>query len=229
MTEKTIAKFIKKLNQNINQETIFIQPISDNIDFAIAWDNFPKITDSIIGNEYPYSFYFIKNEGNYIGAVLDMGSDLHWYINGKSRGNGYLTKALKEVVLPHLFLKKSKQRITISKTAIGPKNAKASERLALEIGFKMIKETPEGKVEYLLLRRNFKTKFSNPKIKSQMSLERLKLLKKRINYASKILWLIKNEFEMKFYEDAGLAKDVVKIKKYTWKLEDIWWKNKNNN
>ena len=139
-----------------------------------------------------------------------------------------MTKALREVIIPHLFLNRTKQRITIRQSLIGTNNSKASKGVAVSLGFKKIKESTFGEEEYVLLRKNFRNKFPFKKIAGKMSEERLKVLKKRVYYTSKILCLIQSEFEMKFHEDAGLKKEIEKIKKYIWKLEDLWWENQRN-
>lgn len=90
------------------------------------------MTDNIIVNFSSYRFFFIKNELNqYVGAVFDMYSDLHWYIVPQSRKQGHLTKALKESILPYLFNEeRDRQRITIEKAAIGKKNYLNSKNVA---------------------------------------------------------------------------------------------------
>ncbi len=104
MTESEIRKYIDRLNNGKASESIFTRPISKTVEVAKVWPEQPKMIDSIIGNFCSYRFFFIKNESDkYIGAVLDMYQDLHWYIIPKSRKQGYLTTALKESILPYLF------------------------------------------------------------------------------------------------------------------------------
>lgn len=69
--------------------------------------------DSIIS---PYTIFFIRNDSKeYVGAVLDMHINLHWYIAEKHRGNKYLATALRETILPYIFTKsgRGEQEITI--------------------------------------------------------------------------------------------------------------------
>ena len=115
MTEKEIRKYIDRLNNGKSKESIFIRPLSDTVVISKVWSEQPKPTDSIIGNFSSYRFFFIKdNFGKYVGAILDMYSDLHWYISPKHRKKGHLTKALIETVLPYIFYdEREKQRITI--------------------------------------------------------------------------------------------------------------------
>ncbi len=115
MTEREIRKYIDLLNDGKAGESIFTRQISKTVEVAKVWPDQPKMTDKIIGNFGSYRFFFIKNEFNeYVGAVLDMYQDLHWYIVPKCRKHGYLTTALRESILPYLFYdERESQRITI--------------------------------------------------------------------------------------------------------------------
>jgi hypothetical protein len=116
MTNKEISKYINRLNLKKGSETIFCREISDNVIIAKVWPKQPKLSDSINGNFSSYNFFFIRNDfGKYIGAVLDMYSDLHWFISPKFRKQGFLTNAMKQSILPYIFYNREKQQITISR------------------------------------------------------------------------------------------------------------------
>ena len=146
MKPETIKKLINRLNSNIRQELFHIRPLTEKVVFAKVWTEKPKPTNRFGQNVGPNDFYFIKNEmGIYVAAVLDMVEDLHWYVLPEYRGKGYLTSALKEVILFHLFKTRDKQRITIS-DLIGENNFNASEKVALKVGF--VKNEVSPKSEY---------------------------------------------------------------------------------
>lgn len=226
MTEKEIRKYIDRLNNGKGSESIFTRQISKTVDVAKVWTEQPKMTDSIIGNFGSYRFFFIKNEINkYVGAVLDMYQDLHWYVIPKSRKQGYLTTALKESILPYLFYEeRDSQRITIDKNAIGKKNYLKSKNVALKLGFKSINNS---ETEFELKQSDFNWNYENLKeINSEINSERFEQLRKRAFYAFKTLYKISDELQMKFDDDKELKEVADEVRKYTWKIEDLEWENK---
>lgn len=134
MKESQIQSFLNKLNNNKYSKTIFKHQIGVNVDYAKVWES---ITST---QQKPYSFFFIKSNNRYIGAVLDMYNDLHWYMSPNYRGKGHLTIALKEVILPYIFdgLERDSQIISITESQIGPTNYKNSIKVALSVGFKKL-------------------------------------------------------------------------------------------
>lgn len=228
MTEKEIRKYIDRLNNGKGQESIFTRPISKTVDISKVWFEQPKKTDSIIGNFSSYRFFFIKNTfGKYVGAIFDMYSDLHWYIIPKYRKNGHLTKALKESVLPYLFEEeREKQRITIQE-GIGKENYLNSKNVALKIGFKPINES---ETEFELIESEFN--WENEKLiehTKSIGSERIEILRKRVDYASKILLKVSDELQISYNDDKDLSEISSSVKSYTWKIEDLMWKYEKDN
>ena len=229
MTDKQLTRLIKRLNCSNLNELIHLRPLSKHVDFAKVWTEKPKTTDNISYPDCAYNFYFIKNdEGLYVATVLDMNHDLHWLVLKEHRGNGYLTNALKETILLHLFQDRDEQRITIDEYHTGSSNYISSEKVALNLGFIKTVDT-EHKNEYLLTNVNYKSVPYIDGSKTEISEERLNILKKRINYLSRSLWVIQTEVEMKLgdYDYSEELLELVKeIKKHTYKLEDAWWESK---
>lgn len=221
MTEREIRKYIDRLNKGKGQESIFTRSISETVEVAKVWFEQPKTSDSVIGNFSPYRFFFIKNTlGIYIGAVLDMDSDLHWYIIPKERKQGYLTKSLKETILPYLFYERENQRVTIGE-GIGEKNCNNSKKVALNLGFK---SNNLEQSEFLLNKSEFDwgSENLNESVKV-IGDERIEILRKRISYASKILLKISDELQMAYDDDKELSQVSEEVNKYTWKIEDLMW------
>lgn len=226
MRDKEIRKYIDKLNNGKAGESIFVRQISKTVVVAKVWTEQPKMTDNIIGNFGSYRFFFIKNDlGKYVGAVLDMYQDLHWYIIPEKRKQGYLTTALKESILPYLFYdERDIQRITIDKNAIGEKNYINSKNVALKLGFIAINEI---KTEFELKQSDFNFDNENiDEINSDIKIERFETLRKRAFFAYKTLYKISDELLMTVDDDKELKKAADEVRKFTWKIEDLEWENK---
>ncbi len=218
---------IERLNKNdTSSSLIYNRPISSNVDFAKIWLDKPKLTDSVSSSDGPDIFYLIKNNENiFVAIVFDMIRDLHWFVHPDYRGDGHLTEAMKNTIIPHLFLTRDEQRITIKEIEIGIDNFEASEKVALNLGF--VKST-DG--EYLLSNDGFVTENYNVVVDIPISSDRIDELKKHINFLSRSLWTIQTEIEMKFVETdySDELKDLVyQIRNHTWKLEDFYWNSKN--
>lgn len=225
MREREIRKYIDRLNKGMAKESIFTRQINKNVEVAKVWSEQPKMTDNIVGNFGSYRFFFIKNEFNeYIGAVLDMYHDLHWYIIPKSRKKGYLTIALKESILPYLFYEeRESQRITIDGGSIGEKNYLNSKSVAIKLGFKPINEI---ETEFELNKDDFNWDNVNlDETNSQINTERFDKLKKRAFFLFKALYKISDELLMAFDDDRGLKEVANEVRKYTWKIEDLECEN----
>lgn len=214
------------MNQGKDSGLIHFRPLSGTVYLAKVWTEKPKPSDNIVYGDGPHTLYFIKNlDGLFVGAVLDMTSDLHWFVEKKYRGQGYLTHAMREAILPHLFQNRDEQIITIEKGRIGKKYFSASEGVALALGFSKVEDG-----RYILKKRLFReNKIMNNKI-NLISEERLEELKKRLNYLGRSLWVIHSEIEIKLgnphYSDE-LGNLVNEIKDHVSRLEDAWWKSKN--
>jgi hypothetical protein len=222
MTNTEIAKYIRKLNSGTGKETIFTRPLSKNIVLGKVWTKPSKPTEEIVGNSSPYTFFFIKSDnGEYIGAVLDMGNDLHWFISPPFRKKGYLTKALKTTILPYLFYERNEQRISIDVCQIGERNYRSSKRVAELLGFKKVESEREEKF-YLLSKTDFD--WTNEIIEEEntkIGRERIDVLRKRTFYATKLLWMVQNELEMSYGDCNELNEVVSEAISYTWKIEDL--------
>jgi hypothetical protein len=99
MTNDSIECLIDALNANEMADLIFKTSLSLNVDYAKVWTEEPKG----LHRDEGYEFFFIKNEtGVYVAAVLDMYNDLHVFVKKAYRKQGYLSKAMNEIILPKL-------------------------------------------------------------------------------------------------------------------------------
>lgn len=137
MTDDTIENLIDSLNDKQTNELIFLSELSGNVLYARVWLHDPK---GGIGNEGSYPFYFIRDdECTYVGAVLDMVSDLHIFVKEKYRKRGHLSQAMNQVVFPYLFQQgREYQKITFKDPTIG-------EYAQKHWGFEVIDEMTAGK------------------------------------------------------------------------------------
>lgn len=229
MSERELKAFIDKLNRNISNKLIFLRPITKTVDFAKVWTKKMSKIDKRSFIAGPFNFYFIKNnEGIYVAAVLDMGSNLHWFVLPRFRKQGHLNKALRESILFHLFQDRESQIITIDKNAIGSTNLGRSVKLALSLGFE---SKGDSSNEYILN----KEKYTTDKIilgeDTPFELRRIHELKKHINDIAISLWIMQTEIEMKQGEDdfTNELNDLgYAIKRMSMLLEDKWHEKGSN-
>jgi hypothetical protein len=141
MTNEDIESLIDLMNDSngrlADRQRIFVCPLSNRVDHALVWSHDPR---GGIGNEDSCSFYFVKDQtGSYVAAIQDGGSDLHAVTKAEHRGNGHISSALRDVILPDLHHRgRKRQPVTFA-------NAEAGERLARRLGFVV---TGSGKAEY---------------------------------------------------------------------------------
>jgi len=235
MTNDDIQKFIDRLNNRQYQDTILLRQISEFVYISIVrqkkvdFNNEPKFSST------HYDFFFIKNENNeFVGAVEDKYSDLHWYITPKNRKKGYLVKALKNAILPYIFYDEDKdfdnQRITITKSQIGELNYDNSRKVALSLGFKPTNK--EGS-EFKLDRSDFD--WSDEKlheINSDLNADKLDEFRKRLSFIYQDFELITHELQMAYgkkYEIESLIELSKKICYSKATIEDIIWENNEKN
>lgn len=228
MSEKEFNKILNGLNKNIakTKKLMFIRHLSESIDYAKFWDEEPSTQLKKYSCFITNKCYLIKDdEKNYVGIVLDMNHDLHWYIKKEHRGKGYLSKSLKEIILPHLLDIREEQEITISKDKIGVQIFTASEKVALSNGFKLIK-VENDKHFYCLKREEL---IEHPIIEGSntlMSEERMLELKRTFSFMAHKLKMIEAEIELHtddviFSEDIGDLSS--KMNTYSNLIEDKWY------
>jgi len=189
---------------------MFLRPLSENVSFAKVW---------LEGMDSSYEFYFIKHELRYVGAVLDMGQELHWYLLPKYRKKGLLSRAMEMEILPHLFLFKDEQRITIREEAVGRRNYINSQRVAERLGFRRMPNN-----EYYLSKSDFKGNEGNIGANVKMSKERVQYLKNNYKVAVGLIGKIVDELKMSFNDADDLEHLYSDIKYSAWKLDDLFWK-----
>jgi hypothetical protein len=137
LTDKYIIQLINKLNRFPNHKDCVKVGIGKNVELAHIWEK-----ENFSNSHIPYTYFLIKENEKYVGAVLDMSHDLHWVILPKHLKKGHLSKALKQVILPYILeeLPRREQKITIKRHEIGEINYQNSLKVALSVGFKQLDE-----------------------------------------------------------------------------------------
>ncbi len=114
MTHNELEFIIQSLNANNLNYEHYLTSLTSDVDIAYIWGGQHAGKFEAVRDYFPCRYYLQKsNDGKYACIVLDMEMDLHVYTLGEHRGNGYLSKCLKEVVFPHLSLIRDSQRITV--------------------------------------------------------------------------------------------------------------------
>jgi len=201
-----------------------------DVDYALFWQE--KLDSGRVFIN-PNKFYFFKNEeGKYVGAVLDMEDDLHWFTCPKFRGKGYLSNALRRTILPHLFLFRNSQRITISRVSLSDKDFNSSEKLALRVGFEFKGEFEDQWGNTFESKNEYSIKFDEEKFGSfqlqinPISEDRLRELLRRIKRAANEINKIGSELNLAYLEGEELQDLAQQISKQTETVEDVWWSNR---
>jgi|GEM_PF-401243 len=227
MKEEEIKKYIDKLNNREAKETIFLRRLNVSVDLARVWEKEPQLNDNTSISTPSYRFFFIRDENNkYVGAVLDMYKDLFWYVLKEERKKGYLTKALKEAIIPYLFYdefnERDEQRITINK-GIGKVNYNNSRKVAEGLGFVPINEDES---EFILSRDKFDWEYENIEEKNgSISAERFRELRNRLILSFRQTFKISDELLMAYCDDKGLRAVARELSYFSSKLEDIEYEN----
>lgn len=219
MTTLSIINILNKLNKNSNRKDVIRHSISPNVEFAHIW------TKENYNSNIPYTFFLIKKDIDYVGAVLDMASDLHWVILPEYRKKGYLTNALRASILPYIFkhLNRDEQKISINIKAIGLKNYNSSLNSALKVGFVKIDDC-----NLIITSDNLNDSFFNLNL-IYNGLDDAEILNQltELERAAKTIFQINSKIEMSFgrktetYLEPSLAEISRKISYFKMVIDDI--------
>jgi len=198
MTDEYLNNLINTLNIKQRKEHIFIQRLDRNVDLAKVFTDRLHITDNLNTHDLIADiFYCIKSDNQYIGIVYDMNKDLHWFVKKEYRGNGYLTKALKSCIFPHIFQNgREEQRITINKNEIGKTNFESSQKVAINLGF-ILEHNNKEKYEYILKSDKI-TEIDLFEHNNELTKGELKVIANEIGYYTKKLKRIQTHLDMNY-------------------------------
>jgi len=232
MTDKYLKSLIDKLNRKNTDGSIFLRPLSERVDLAKVVTKVRRLpTKDILPLKFE-SFYFIKNDdGYYVATVYPMGNhDIHWFVIHKHRKKGHLTRAMREIIIAHLFQEHDELKITINENMIGRKNSIASEKVAMNLGFTKVTDSYYGS-EYVLDYKEPDKIIDLSGRNTGIPKERLKELQNLIHSNLNSLLTIQTEIDMKIGSNLyteELEYFIAEIRKHSNAIEDIWWERKMN-
>ena len=212
MTTDSIEKLIDSINDGTGNDRIYQRPLMDNVNYAKVWTEYPTGESC---NEEGYLFYFINSEGGTcIAAILVMGTvDLHVFVKQEYRRQGIMSRALSNVVLPHLFLNDRKiQRATFNSTE--------GKRLLEKVGFTILDEKnaeiKKEKVSTVIFPEWTRIPFSK---------ERMEVMQKRACMATALLRMVHDELSTYSREERteGLGYIIEECDTVFVDIEDEWW------
>lgn len=210
MTDKELQKLIDYLNSDQNTKIIHKRSLTNNVEIANIWEEKPHDNSKFYGGKGFNTYYLIKNKDNkYGGVIYDMGDNLHWYLSEEWRGQGIMTKVLKNVVLPHQLSIKPKVEITINSSA---EFEQKSINVAIQSGLKK----RDGKYRISRRFKNYVISYFFPteKMKDERSHEiyhEIGILLKRIEFLESEAEMYKFDSEVKRSFNLS-RKNLVKLK-----------------
>lgn len=220
MHNKSIKTIINKLNDG-DKEDIFLQKLSENVEYGIVWHKV-KLGYNSSGRLYRdkrEQFYFIKNESSYyVGALLVMEDldDLHAYVLKKYRKQGHLFKAMSNTILPHLFQNRERVRITIEEDRLGRRKYGNSISSASNVGFRS-----DNGFEFFLSKSDIKSMNEIEIEMTNMTRARVKELQDKIEELAISVSKIDDEFKMTIGSIPKLEELKTDLENYSrYKLED---------
>lgn len=195
MTHASILALVDALNSGSAPDRIFRRPLTPLVDFAWVWEHEPT---GRAANEGSLRFYFVRDlSGAYVGAVEDLGGDIHAVLHEAFRRRGIMTAAMRDVVLPHIFSGgKTEQHTRIC--------SPEGRALATKLGFQ-----PMGP-EWALLRVDQVARWSQPDFQLEpLSVHRAEAVRGRIRAAVQSLQdaasLLQNRASAGVFDQLGFA------------------------
>lgn len=215
MDNNTIEKHIQSLNSGNYEDHIFLRQLTHEVFYAKVWDPLPEETTS---TDSAFLMYFIRNTTEFVGAVVDMRErDLHWFVSSKHRKQGYLTTAMTEVILPHLFESRDTQFVTFD-GADTTENKNNSMNVARALGFNYMDDG------YKISKPDVKP-FSEVELFNGLkpSEKRLAEMKIRLNRAKNYLYAVEDEVFMATGIELNTSDIASKVTDKILKLKDTYW------
>lgn len=223
MTKEELQTILNKANKG-DKKSIHLRPLLNNVYLAKVWIRIKKTRSQFD----PLSCYLLKNTANkFVGIVCDMRHDLHWYVSFQYRKQGLLTKAMKEVILFHLFQNRAMQSISITESEIGNKNYQASIKVATALGFKK-----ESDNKFILNADQYQSEELLFGDDTDITQDRICELKDELKKISYSLWKVQTEIEMALGESdctTDIKQLVDEINDQVLIIEDTYWDFKDIN
>jgi len=223
------TKFIKRIlddrNKNKFAGILITRRLSEKVQLAKIWAA-PLSPDE---NIPPIQAYLVQKEKQYIGLVIEEDEGPYAFMRPAFRKKGFMSNALRQVILPHMLQQKPLLRLYLSAAKLGSdRQLNFAKKLALSVGFELLKEEP-GSLRLVLDASRLKEHVFIKGENERLPKERLNALKKQIRYAASVLSMVQTELEYKrgisgYSEELG---DWIKaLFLHADKLEHAWFDKK---
>jgi len=220
MTEEQLEKLVDELNADPGSSKFILTQIDADIFFGTVWYNLPWENQTEYRGD---TYYFINRlDCGFVGAVEASNSEMHAYLKPNFRGNGIMSGALRNSILPHFFWynKTKKCRITIDQN-FHEKRFEEIEKSALLAGFKDKIAIVDHLFEYFAYKNDY-PEFSKIEGISHLVTEKeFRFLHDRINAINAQLQYMKERYEILFNEEDKLISTIIAdIEQFEFRYDD---------
>jgi hypothetical protein len=220
MTEEQLEKLVDELNTDPGSSKFILTQIDVDIYFGTVWFNLPwENQTEYRGDKY----YFINRlDCGFIGAVEATNSEMHAYLKPNFRGNGIMSTALRETILPHSFWynQSEKCRVTIDQN-FHKKRFEEIEKSALLAGFKDKNAIVDHLYEYFAYKVDYPEFTKTEGISNLVTEKEFRFLHDRINTINAQLQYMKERYEILFHEEDKLVSSIIAdIEQFEFRYDD---------
>lgn len=145
MGEEELNRICNELNELPDANNIIKVKLSERVERIVYFTPLENVLEQCDFRDvqYPEKFFAVLNENNtYVSLIQDGSVGLHWFTIKDFRCKGYVSEALKKVILP--FIKTTQEKdtlcVSISEFGLSDENYIASTRVAVKCGFKKTSE-----------------------------------------------------------------------------------------
>lgn len=167
--------------------------LAPNVQLVQLWPEY-KPSETIPTGLLPRIIYLIVEDGQPVGAVEPLDDNLEAVMLTQWRGKGLFSKAMKEIILPHILQSKPLQRLQLQRSEYGERRADQLKKMALSMGFILLKEDAEIRL-VLDASKKAITRFIGGK-DQPLSPERKTAIRQELSYMAYRLLLVRSEMEL---------------------------------
>lgn len=167
--------------------------LAPNVQLLQLWPQY-KPGETIPAELSPRIIYLIFDSDQAVGAVEPQEDNLQALMLTQWRAKGLFSKAMKEVILPHILQSKPLQRLQLQRSEYGERRADQLKKMALSMGFILLKEDAEIRL-VLDASKKKGTHFIGGK-DQLLPPQRKAAIRQELSYMAYRLLLIRSEMEL---------------------------------
>ncbi len=167
--------------------------LAPNVQLVQLWPEY-KSGESIPADLLSRIIYLILEDSQAVGAVEPQEDNLQAVMLTQWRAKGIFSKAMKEVILPHILQSKPLQRLQLQRSEYGDRRVEQLKKMALSMGFILLKEDAEIRLVLDASKKKV-THFIGGK-DQLLSPERKTAIRQELCYMAYRLLLIRSEMEL---------------------------------